>query len=1105
MRSHKLQVVGIVAILIAATCGAQAQSVINAGTYPAGNYQWRIDTDPGTAGYQIARRVNTPAGSTFDIDIKMASIPAAPPARELRFEVYYDPALVTYVGPPICLPGAFPVPDVCGIDAVGPNWVRIFTQIFACGGWSGEVTVARLTFSVNGTTGVTGFDVKDAMSSVGNPTCGAPIGDTTAVAKAVVVLDPTNMGLSALTVNDVGNAGSINVAVLNPDSDAPLLGIAKVTLRSALQIANAAPNNNRITFWINPGPATITNPLMPQLTDAAGVHVDGTTQPGTGVEVKGPAGASMGFDIVSANNKIQDITINNFTGAANAGVRINGNNNTIQGCRIGTNPAVNVAIPNGNGVIVTAGNNNLIGVPGDGNSISGNTNDGVVLSGGTGTLVRANCIGTNGACNGPLANLHRGVFINGVAGNTIGGTANGSINIIAGNGWDGIEIAGAAASNNQVIGNDIGNNGVAAIANGFAGLYINGAPNNTVGAAGALGRNVISGNTFDGLEIAGPAAAGNVVKNNYIGLDSTGAALPNKFDGVYINGAPNNTIGSAVAGEQNVISGNGVAPNFGHGVQISLAASSGNIVKNNYIGLNPAGNAARANRNDGVRIDMGAHNNVIGGTPGNFISGNLGDGIHITGAATSGNQVFNNSIGVSVAGAGGSALGNGGSGAQVSAGANDNHIGGNFDVIGNVICNSAGDGVLLNGAINTEVRANSIGQNAFAVDQPNVGSGVSMIAAAFNNTVVGNSIYANLASGVFINGPGTDQNDVLQNFIGAAAHGNHFDGIHIGGSAKNNVISVNDIGNNGTSGNAATGNGIHLDAAGTSGNLVTGNQLLGNLGPGVFISDGANSNVIGGDIPEAGNLIDGNLNHGVRVLLGFDNSIRRNIIRFNNLSGVQVVEGTGNEVSRNSIFTNFAVAGLGGLGIDLSALGVTPNDVGDSDGGGNLSQNFPIINSAVGGTFTGALDSLANHTFRLEFFSNPACDPTGFGEGQDFLGAANVTTNAQGNAAFSIHLVPSPPGGVFITATATDTTAAPIAPANNTSEFSPCVMHLVGSLCPADINGDGVVNVDDLLAVINSWGVCPGCPADIAPPRGGDGVVNVDDLLAVINAWGPCP
>lgn len=59
---------------------------------------------------------------------------------------------------------------------------------------------------------------------------------------------------------------------------------------------------------------------------------------------------------------------------------------------------------------------------------------------------------------------------------------------------------------------------------------------------------------------------------------------------------------------------------------------------------------------------------------------------------------------------------------------------------------------------------------------------------------------------------------------------------------------------------------------------------------------------------------------------------------------------------------------------------------------------------------------------------------------------------------------------------------------------------------PGDINGDGVVNVSDLLAVINAWGPCPAppqsCPADVAPPPNGDGVVNVSDLLMVINNWG---
>lgn len=57
---------------------------------------------------------------------------------------------------------------------------------------------------------------------------------------------------------------------------------------------------------------------------------------------------------------------------------------------------------------------------------------------------------------------------------------------------------------------------------------------------------------------------------------------------------------------------------------------------------------------------------------------------------------------------------------------------------------------------------------------------------------------------------------------------------------------------------------------------------------------------------------------------------------------------------------------------------------------------------------------------------------------------------------------------------------------------------------PGDVTDNGVVNVDDLLGVINAWGVCQGkspCPADIAP-LGGNGIVNVDDLLKVINNWG---
>jgi hypothetical protein len=61
---------------------------------------------------------------------------------------------------------------------------------------------------------------------------------------------------------------------------------------------------------------------------------------------------------------------------------------------------------------------------------------------------------------------------------------------------------------------------------------------------------------------------------------------------------------------------------------------------------------------------------------------------------------------------------------------------------------------------------------------------------------------------------------------------------------------------------------------------------------------------------------------------------------------------------------------------------------------------------------------------------------------------------------------------------------------------------------PGDVTGDGVVNIDDLFAVIGAWGQCPppppACPADVAPPGPpqGNGWVNIDDLFFVLNNWG---
>ena len=55
--------------------------------------------------------------------------------------------------------------------------------------------------------------------------------------------------------------------------------------------------------------------------------------------------------------------------------------------------------------------------------------------------------------------------------------------------------------------------------------------------------------------------------------------------------------------------------------------------------------------------------------------------------------------------------------------------------------------------------------------------------------------------------------------------------------------------------------------------------------------------------------------------------------------------------------------------------------------------------------------------------------------------------------------------------------------------------------CVADFVSDGVVDFQEVLAVLNDWGPCgPPCPPDI----NADGVVSFIDLLRVLDAWGPC-
>src|SRR5688500_8069376 len=174
----------------------------------------------------------------------------------------------------------------------------------------------------------------------------------------------------------------------------------------------------------------------------------------------------------------------------------------------------------------------------------------------------------------------------------------------------------------------------------------------------------------------------------------------------------------------------------------------------------------------------------------------------------------------------------------------------------------------------------------------------------------------------------------------SAGNGRH--GISLGGGsavAQNNQVQGNFIGTD-----------------------VTGTQLRGNGGDGVFATSATN-NTIGGTIFSAGtppaNLIAGNAGSGVGAATGV----------------------TGLAIKGNSIHSN------GGLGIDLNRDGPTVNDISeaDADTGPNLLQNYPILtvffsNPGTSVQFNARFKSRPNTTYHIEFFSNDASDPTGFGE-----------------------------------------------------------------------------------------------------------------------------
>ena len=221
---------------------------------------------------------------------------------------------------------------------------------------------------------------------------------------------------------------------------------------------------------------------------------------------------------------------------------------------------------------------------------------------------------------------------------------------------------------------------------------------------------------------------------------------------------------------------------------------------------------------------------------------------------------------------------------------------------------------------------------------------------------------------------------------GRAPLPNKGDGVNIS-NMPDNLVAFNLISGNGEA-------GIDVSTSGTTGApfLARGNAVFGNS--------------IGTDI-------DGGFlgNQGIGVSIAGDDSVK-------------------NLISQNAIGFN------SGLEIDLSPAGATSNDAGDADNGANNLQNFPVLSLASSNgsiaTIQGALNSLPNTTFVVDFFSSDSCDASGFGGSKLFLGSAAVVTDISGNGPFTASLPISSPLGKSLTATASD-------PDGNSSELSRCI------------------------------------------------------------------
>jgi gliding motility-associated-like protein len=744
---------------------------------------------------------------------------------------------------------------------------------------------------------------------------------------------------------------------------------------------------------------------------------------------------------------------NNFIGdAINDGIRIEeADNNYIYGNKIGTD-GNSITNGNKNGIKVDHSIDIYIGESGGYfNVISGNNDVGILLDSVTNSLIYSNLIGVNLTGNGPVPNTI-GIQMTGGSqfievgqgnvaahANTI--SANDSIGIQIDSPFNGVyrnyigtTSGGLGAMNGQDYGIAIGPLGIATTVGGDLTTEGNLLTSNEVAgilleASGCqISGNIIGvsptyvnlGTQQKGIVVSGVSAAnsnigaisgsaleyGNVIMNhgtagieitdgannikiiaNFIGVNPSGNATYTQEAGVLVTSTAgiDNMIGEDLADGENIISGNS------EGIHLNGAVHT--FIYNNRIGTNILGTLPVPNEN-GIQLTNAGFNTIGGnGLQQNLISGNSQNGILMSGASSTQNEIVGNLIGCNLAIS--ASLPNL-TGIRIENGATNNFIGQPGFGNGNKITGNNEVGILVDNASSNLFYNNRIGlpysnvygvvlQNGATLNEfggapayrnyisNNDSIGIA-INGADNNTIAGNFIGTNeIGNAPEPNVIGVYMNSSVGNNIGTPAYrniisSNTISGITIENSASN-FIKNNYIGTD-TSGNAifaASGNGVGIHIKNSNDNLIGGNSTIdhenvicNNVNQGIFM-EGAVLNELYGNkigISKNGILYFGNFKEGIHLENGSDNNTfgapgtgLANSIAANSV-GIYAKFSDANIIASNFIGNN--TNGTGSLsGTNNQAIGIHL----DTASTGNIIEELNIIggNTAVGVKISGNL------------------------------------------------------------------------------------------------------------------------------------------------------